>query len=486
MAEKRKQVRAYVLKDGTVISHDYLQKYAVKQQEGSNQLPADSFAGEYDASGLVAPLYNLEALAQLMEMNTYHYRAVQTKAWDTVGLGWTLKPVVEKPSEDGVEEAQTFLKAPHPEETLEEILTKWVQDYEAIGVGYLEMIRDPKVNPRAERVPFVGMAHIPGHTMRAHKDGIRYVQQRGNRKVWFKKIGAPYDVHKQTGEVMGLGELNPTERATEVLVIRNYSARSDYYGTPDILPALGAILGDKQREEYNIDFFENHAVPAYAVTVSGADLDEETENQIKQYFQKDLKENRHATLVLTAGGDPEGPPVEFKFEALSVDIKEASFRLYRKDNRDEILSAHGVPPYRAGIAETGSLGGSTAAESTEIYKQSIINPRQEMIEARINRHILRDAFGVTDYVIKFNEIDTRDENRDTDRYQKLFNMGALTPNKIRELIGEERIDHPLMDMPFINGQPIDAIWAQVGGQRGEFLEAVKSLHRDLVQAVTKG
>lgn len=488
MAEEkgRKVVRAYVLDDGMVVSHDYMQKYAVKQAEGSNQLPADAFASEYDATGLVEPLYNLEALAQLMEWNTYHYRAVETKAGDTVGRGWNLLPKVENPSEEGVEEVKAFLESPHPEETLTEILTKWMMDYEAIGVGYLEMIRDPEINPKEKHVPFTGMDHIPAHTVRAHKDGIRFVQQRGNRKVWFKKIGAPSDVNKETGEIVGLGELDPDVRATEVMVIRNYSARSDYYGTPDILPALGALLGDKQREEYNIDFFENHAIPAYAVTVTGADLDEETEKKIKQYFQKDLKENRHTTLVLTAAGEPDGQPVEFKFQALSVDMKEASFRLYRKDNRDEILSAHGVPPYRAGIAETGSLGGSTAEESTEIYKQSIINPRQEMVETRINRHILRDAFGVFDYVIKFNDIDTRDENRDVEKYEKLFQMGALTPNKIRELIGEERIEHPLMDMPFVNGLPIEAIWGQVGGQRGELLEAVKSLHRDLIQAVTKG
>src|SRR5690606_593677 len=135
----------------------------------------------------------------LMEWNTYHYRAVQTKARDTVGLGWSLKPVVENPSQDGLKEAKAFLESPHPEETLEEILTKWVQDYESIGVGYLEMIRDPEANPRIMPVPFVGMVHVPGHTIRAHKDGIRYVQQRGARKVWFKKIGAPYDIHKETG-----------------------------------------------------------------------------------------------------------------------------------------------------------------------------------------------------------------------------------------------------------------------------------------------
>src|SRR5690606_40472422 len=84
----------------------------------------------------------------------FHVTGVQTcalpisKARDTVGLGWKLQPVVEDPSEEGLEEAKEFLLAPHPEETLEEILTKWMMDYEAMGVGYLELIRDKSISPR--------------------------------------------------------------------------------------------------------------------------------------------------------------------------------------------------------------------------------------------------------------------------------------------------------------------------------------------------
>jgi len=38
--------------------------------------------------------------------------------------------------------------------------------------------------------------------------------------------------------------------------------------------------------------------------------------------------------------------VNIEFKPLSTEVKEASFRLFRQDNRDEILAAHGVPPYR--------------------------------------------------------------------------------------------------------------------------------------------
>jgi len=106
-----------------------------------------------------------------------------------------------------------------------------------------------------------------------------------------------------------------------------------------------------------------------------------------------------------------------------------------------------------------------------------------MIESRINRHILRDALGVTDWSFRFNEIDTRDEQRDTQIYQMLFQMGAITPNQIREKLGEERMEHPLMDQTFIGGTPLD----QVQSSRGqpELIAEIKSLHHRLLDVVTK-
>ncbi|SDW16985.1 hypothetical protein SAMN05444487_101430 [Marininema mesophilum] len=103
-----------------------------------------------------------------------------------------------------------------------------------------------------------------------------------------------------------------------------------------MVPALGAILGDKQREEYNIDFFENFGVPAYAVTVTGTELDDEVVQQIKQYFQKDLKEHRHSTLVLTAQKDitdPEAQDISFNWPRDKADHRKLHGQVIRRGER---------------------------------------------------------------------------------------------------------------------------------------------------------
>jgi len=477
--------KAYVMEDGEVLSQSYMDSYLVKSKDGSNRIPSDTFDQTYAGDGLVEPLYNIEALAELLEINTFHYRAVKTKARDIAGLGWSLVPKegVDTPSQEQREIAKEFIENCNPTKTFSEVCDMVMVDHEATGNGYFEVIRD------ADGETVMGLEHIPAHTMRAHKDMKRYVHARGKNKIWFKQFGYDQDVNKDTGAISELGSLTVEERATEILHLKNYTSRSDYYGVPDILPALSAILGDRERQEYNISFFDNHAIPAYAVTVSGADLDEETEKQIQKFFQQDVKKSNHSTLVLTAKpaeGEYNAPPVEFNFQALSTDTKEASFRMFRQDNRDEILSAHGVPPYRAGITIEGQMGGSSAAESTEIYKQSVVKPKQEILESRINRFILQEGLEITDWLFVLAEIDTRDEDREIDRQEKLFKMGYYSPNMLREERGDERVEDPSMDMFFINGVPITTTLQQQQTEHQQMMDSVKNLHKDLIKVVHKG
>ena len=178
-------------------------------------------------------------------------------------------------------------------------------------------------------------------------------------------------------------------------------------------------------------------MPAYAIFVSGnfdpGEIDEEgrteMEKMIEEHFAE-LAKNPHSTLILSIPTEGREEEVKIEFKALSTEVKEASFRLYRNDNRDEILSAHGMPPYRIGVNETGSLGGSTAIESTEIYKMSVIEPRQEMLEAAINRYIVWGAFKVDDWEFKLAEIDTTDEKADLEIIASLFEKEQLRRTRL--------------------------------------------------------
>ena len=486
MREVAKQF-GVVTKQGRVIRQDILEQYASKAQ--SKQADPDSFTGNYGKNGLVQPLYNPEALTRILEINTYHYRACRTKARDTAGLGWTLRPLNDNASMDSemYKLLDGFLSG--LPESVGQVWDKAMFDFESIGYGAVEVVREND-DPHG---PIALMAHIPGHTLRIHQDGNRFQQKRGRKTRWFKNVEFDGDVDINTGEIKPIGSLDPSKRASEVLWFTNYTPRSDYYGLPDVMPALGAIHGDMARRDYNIAFFDNFGVPAYAVFVTGnfdpGEVNEdgrtEMEAAIEGHFAE-MAKNPHSTLILTVPTRDRSGEVNIEFKPLSIEVKEASFRLYRQDNRDEILAAHGVPPYRMGIAETGSLGGSTAQESTEIYKSSIINPRQEIIETLINRYIIWGAYEANDWQFKFLEIDTSDEAHDLVIVTGLFSLGAVTPNQIIRHFGErfglEESDHPAMDAHYVANVAIDlAAGDDIGGAEAVML----SLQSRLLEVAEK-
>ena len=182
---------------------------------------------------------------------------------------------------------------------------------------------------------------------------------------------------------------------------------------------------------------------------------------IEEKFKEVIK-NPQSVMILTIprGQGLAGGEITIKVEPLSTDIKEASFRLYRVDNRNEVITAHAIPPYRMGIYETGSLAGNLGAESTKIYYASVILPRQEVYNNIMNYYIL-PTLGITDWKWLLNSIDLEDIDKDIDRVIKLIEKAVMTPNQAIEFVGakfgiEKCEDNPAMDLHYLSGKAIDA------------------------------
>lgn len=486
----------YVTNKGNMIKPEILGNYANKQDGNtptSKQATPDLFTNQYSQYGLIEPPYTPTYLTNLSTLNTYHARCVKTKALDIGGGGYTLNPIGDNPSEQNRQKLQDFFdKQPHD---------LWInshQDVEEVGYGAVELIRygdQPDGEP-------VLLAHIPAHTLRVHKSFEKYMQLRGVGRAWFKDVSSDTEIDSKTGAPLEetIPELLSPEqktRANEVLFYKSYTTVNDYYGLPDITPAIGAVYGDKSRTDYNIAFFSNYGIPTYAVTISG-DFDDELvdpededsltylETAIQQHF-RNIQQNPHSTLFLSVPSRPgaEGK-VDIKFEPLSVETKEASFRLYRTDNRDEIVTAHGMDPYRIGITVAGSLGGNTAIESKKNYKTSIVQPRQESWENLINQYIVREGFGILDWEFRFNEIDTEDETADLQLITGLFQLGAVTPNQVIRRFGDrfglEEGDHPSMDTHYIQSKPVETSQPEEDVQTNlDTIKILESLKQDLLE-----
>lgn len=478
--------------DPHLLDTSILQQYAIKadtDSEGSKQIHSDGWNWNYNQ--FLEPLYDPERLCRLLELNTYHASCVEAVAIDSSGDNWTLNPksdvfTTEEPPKDVIE----FLNGV---EQLNTVLQKRIYDRRAMGYGAIEIVRESTSDSKP-----INLVHIPAHTLRRHRDQFRVQQKIGTHEVWFVIYGKNYhpetgelvDVDADTGDIHPYNTLPPEQRANELLWTQEYTPKSQYYGMPPVIKSLSAIHGDYSRASYNSAFFANFGVPAFAVTIVGDFQDYDVEPTIevenskgelvtienpnydvtqtlKYKISQQLKEviqNPHSALCITIPSEGEEGNVEVKLQPLSVETKEASFRLFRQDNRDEVLNAHGVPPYRIGINETGNLGGTNINRADSIYGEKKIRPIIRDNENDINR-LLINEFECTDWVFTLPELGEKDYANDIALAEKLFNMAAMTPRDLVNNFGEKfglkiPANQLYMDTYFLNGVPIEQVFTQ--------------------------
>lgn len=108
--------------------------------------------------------------------------------------------------------------------------------------------------------------------------------------------------------------------------------------------------------------------------------------------------------------------------------------------RDEILANYGTPPALAGVHETGSIGGNVDEAQRKIFRTNTCDPIAGLVTEKLNFHLAHQGFGITDWHIKFKDIDMRDsEVVERIRDMRLRN-GSWTLDKYRAEIGEPPVD----------------------------------------------
>lgn len=429
----------------------------------SKQLKEDK--SYWREKGLLAPPYSPDELLTYYESNIYFMRTVDQIAQDVAGQGykWNQREGADPEKEDPKvkafkEKAEKLLNRPNDDYDLIEMIKRLICDWGSTGWDNWELVRD--------NVDEIGsMYHVPAYTIRVHRSGKKYCQTRyvkGKRtRMWFKKFGEEDDILADDGEKLTDGKTKTGEDvdedkvANEMIMDLNYYVKSDFYGTPNILGALGAVVSMLGIRDFNLSFFENFGVPAalvilYGNWASGSDTD------IKDFIENDIRgsENAYKTLVLQSPEQIDtGLSAEEKkgleWIPLMNEVKEGSFmKDYYIQMRNEQLVAYSMPSYRIGIVETGALGGSTVEEMTDIYIDSIVAPLQRKVENIFNFKILPTLVGKpkgdeeleVPLLFKLIPPDIRNKEKEIARAIKSFRHAALTVNELRAVEGREAFD----------------------------------------------
>ena len=402
-----------------------------RDDAGRKSINANQTRG-YGAFDVIMPPYDLVELANFYDANFANHAAIDAKVENIVGLGYefstTRTTMLKLADLDGEKlkfahkkierlkmQMYDWLEEMNNTSTFTDTMEKVITDMLATGNGYLEIGRTVTGD-----IGYIG--HVPSPTMRVRRMHDGFVQIVADKVVYFRNFGANNE-----------NPLTTDPRPNEIVHFKEYSPLNTYYGIPDVISAMQAIKGDQFAAQYNIDYFENKAVPRYIVTVKGAQLSPESEERLFRFLQTGLRGQNHRTLYVPLPSDNEGNKVEFDMHPIENSVQDASFKDYRKQNRDDILMAHQVPLSKLGGGD-GQVAASISQDRT--FKEQVTRPAQRHIQKIINT-IVREKTDVVELV--FNETTLTDEVALSQIHERYLRNQTLTPNEVRESLGLPQI-----------------------------------------------
>ena len=392
--------------------------------------PGTVYRNGYGLFDVITPPWNLYQLANYYDTSFSNHAAIDAKVANIVGLGYyfdtskkTLRAIENTETDSARDKARRriervkdeladWLESLNDDDSFTETLVKFYTDVQATGNGYLEIGRTVNGD-----IGYIG--HIPATTMRVRRLKDGYVQIIGNKVVYFRNFGATNP-----------NPITSDPRPNEIIHVKQYSPLNTFYGVPDIMSAISSLQGDQLASQYNIDYFANKGVPRYIVTLKGAKLSADAEDKLFRFLQTSRKGQNHRTLFIPLPGDTDTKKVEFKMDAVENDVQEASFKEYRKENRDDILIAHQVPLSKIGGGESSALAAALSQDRT--FKEQVSRPEQRKLEKVINK-IIHEKTDVVDF--KFNELTLTDENVESQIVERYVKTQVMTRNEAREKIG---------------------------------------------------
>lgn len=403
--------------------------------------PGQVFRNGYGMFDVITPPWNLYELANYYDTSFANHAAIDAKVENIVGLGYDFevsqRTMMRLESNENTEavararkrierlkiEMRDWLENLNDEESFTHTLTKFFTDVQATGNGYLEIGRTTK-----GKIGYIG--HIPATTIRARRLRDGYVQIIGNKVVYFRNFGAKNQ-----------NPITTDPRPNEIIHYKEYSPLNTFYGVPDIMSAITSLHGDQLASQYNIDYFGNKGVPRYVVTLKGAQLSADAEDKMFRFLQNNLKGQNHRTLYIPLPADSDNSKVEFKMEPIENGVQEASFKEYRKQNRDDILIAHQVPLSKIGGGDSAAIAAALAQDRT--FKEQVSRPAQNNLAKMINK-IVKEETDILEF--KFNELTLTDEIAQSQILERYVKNQIMVPNEAREILGLPQ--RPDGDSPF--------------------------------------
>lgn len=256
----------------------------------------------------------------------------------------------------------------------------------------------------------------------------------GNVPVALYNLDAPtmYPKADEHGQVTGYTQITEFgQRATfeprEVIHIALDSPRAGVFGVSPTQAALLPITSWLFAASNGKEIFRKGMPPTVHVDFPAGMQQSEMNRWLQQYAARNIGPRNLGTPIATKGG------------ATLVELAQgriADLESFLDQKRDEILACYGCPPAKAGVIESGNLGGGTGEAQDKTFRVNTCDPIAELVLEKLQFHLARNGFGITGWHLKFRDIDMRDSSTIEGIRDTRLRNGSWTLNRYRAEIGE--------------------------------------------------
>jgi capsid portal protein len=354
--------------------------------------------------------------------------------------------------------ARSFFSTCNPDGTFEDLRQLTRQDLEITGNGWWEVLRDKAGLPRT-------LHHLPSVEMRIGKNPVDLVVKTLRQitdiewelvkvrrtfrlfskvdletkqpRVWYKQFGDPRTISSASGKVykdllaLKHEEGEDTKEATEVFHFALHSCSSPY-GLPRWIGNLPNVLGSRELDETNLDYFLSNAVPALALLVAGGRFAKGVEEKLKEFFEEEVRGRRatHKLVVLEAETQrrpAQGPTINPRIDFVplrNAQVQDALFQKYDERNHLKTGTSFRLP--------VSFSKGDVKLPDLRMAEDQVFEPNRGWFDARINKFFM-PALGIRFWAFVTNSLTTSDSEVIGKLALAYGKEGFLLPAEVRKI-----------------------------------------------------
>ena len=305
-------------------------------------------------------------LLGLYNKSAKHNAIVRGKVNYIIGNGWQ--------SDEVDAQAELFIKAPNPYESLIDITRKVSSDVEIFGGAYLEVIWSKVGGLLAE------ICHIDYTKIRSNKD---------NTQFWYKS-----DWTDRKEEAKVIPAYNTQNRVgKQIMYIKEYRPGLDTYALPGYMGSLNYIESDVEVSKHVLGNAQTGFSASKLITLPNGEPSPDEKRNIERRFTDRFSGSDGKKFILSFVQDSARKPIVEDLGA--SDLTKEDFGRVDEMIQQNIFAGHQITaPDLFGISTPGALGSrSQIRDAYEIFKNTYVNDKQQFIEGIFNN--LAKQRGVT-------------------------------------------------------------------------------------------